>query len=107
MITVSTDENFKSLLDSHEYVVVKYYAKWCGICRLVTPKFKKMSDKDEFANYLFLDINAEENPIARRLAGVSGLPFFAIFKQGQLISGVATSKEDMLEALILKMKPLP
>jgi thioredoxin 1 len=103
MITVSTDENFKSLLESHSFVVVKYYAKWCGICRLWTPKFKKMSDRSEFEGYLFLDVNAEDNPVARKMAGVNGLPFFAIFKNGQLKGSVATSKEDVLESLILKL----
>lgn len=103
MITISSDENFQHILNTHEKVVVKYYAKWCGICRLFSPKYKKMSDKDEFSQFLFLDVNADENPTARKLAGVSNLPFFAVFKNGQLVAADATTKEDAVENLIKKL----
>jgi thioredoxin 1 len=103
MITISTDENFEHILNTHEKVVVKYYAKWCGVCRLFSPKYKKISDKDEFSTLMFLDINAEENPMARKLAGVNNLPFFAVFKNGQLLAGDATTKENVVENLIKKL----
>lgn len=103
MITSSTDENFQDYLNTHPEVVVKYYAKWCGVCRLFSPKFKKISDKDEFSQILFLDVNAEENPTARKLAGVNSIPFFAVFKNGQLIAGDATTKENVVENLIKKL----
>jgi len=48
----------------------------------------------------FLDINAEESPIARKMAGVSNLPFFATFKNGKLVKAVATSKPEAVEAMI-------
>ena len=103
MITISSDENFEHLLNTHEKVVVKYYAKWCGVCRLFSPKFKKMSDKDEFSQFLFLDVNADENPVARKLAGVNNLPYFAVFKNGQLVAADASTKEDVVENLIKKL----
>jgi thiol-disulfide isomerase/thioredoxin len=103
MITISADDTFQQYLDTHEQVIVKYYAKWCGVCRLFSPKFKKISDKDEFSHILFLDINAEESPVARKLAGVNSLPFFAVFKNGQLVAGEATTKENVVENLIKKL----
>lgn len=103
MITISSDENFQHLLNTHDKVVVKYYAKWCGVCRLFSPKYKKMSDKGEFSDFLFLDVNADENPIARKLAGVNNLPFFAVFKNGQLLGSDSTTKEDLVENLIKKL----
>lgn len=103
MITVSSDDNFKQLLENHKDIVVRYYAKWCGVCRLFSPKYKKMSDKDEYSQLIFLDINADENPMARKLAGVSGLPFFAVFKNGQLLAADTTTKEDVVENLIKKL----
>jgi thiol-disulfide isomerase/thioredoxin len=100
MVTVSTDQDFASLLQQHNKVVVKYFANWCGTCRLFSPKFKKMSDKAEFAGVTFLDVNAEENPEARKLAGVSNLPYFAVFKDGKLVAADTTAKEDGVEKLI-------
>jgi thioredoxin 1 len=37
MVTVSTDADFNSLINSNEKVVVKYFANWCGSCRLFAP----------------------------------------------------------------------
>jgi hypothetical protein len=49
---------------------------------------------------VFLDVNAEDNPVARKLGGVDNLPFFAVFKNGELVEGVATSKEDKLVEML-------
>ena len=100
MVTVSTDSNFQEILNLNEKVVVKYFANWCGTCRLFSPKFKKISEKEEYNGITFLDINAEENPEARRLAGVNNLPYFAVFKNGALVAADNTSKEEAVENLI-------
>lgn len=81
-------------------VVVKYYADWCGACRLFSPKFRKMADDARFAGVQFLDVNAETSPEARKLAGVSNLPFFATFKNGQLVKGDFTAKPEQVEAMV-------
>ncbi|MBX3102168.1 MAG: thioredoxin family protein [Bacteroidetes bacterium] len=94
-----TDTEFSQLLAHHPKVVVKYYADWCGSCRLVAPKYNKMA-ADAGEDVLFLDVNAEENPEARRAAGVTNLPFFAVFKDGQLAEGVNTSRIELLEEII-------
>jgi len=100
MVVKTTDAEFAQLLQSNENVVVKYFANWCGNCRLFAPKFNRMSDKEEYKGVKFLDINAEENPEARKLGGVNNLPFFAVFKGGKLVAADSTSKEEMVEKLI-------
>lgn len=100
MVNLLNDEAFEQALASHKHVVVKYFANWCGTCRLFAPKYKKLSEKDEYKNVYFIDINAEENPIARKMAKVSNLPFFATFKNGQLVKAEATSKEEAVENMI-------
>ncbi len=103
MVIATTDEDFRSLIQQHEKVVVTYFANWCGACRLFAPKYKKISDKEAFQGITFLVINAEENPESRKLAGVSNLPYFAVFKNGQLVATDATSKEEVVENLIRKL----
>ncbi len=102
-VHISTDADFSEKLNSHERVVVKYFADWCGSCKLFAPKFRRISENDAYSGVLFLDVNAEENPEARKLAGVDNLPFFAIFKNGQLLEGTSTSKEDVVTALLDKL----
>ncbi|QCR23948.1 co-chaperone YbbN [Pontibacter sp. SGAir0037] len=99
----ATDDDFSTLLNSNQRVVVKYYADWCGNCRLFAPKFKRMSDDEQFADVAFVDVNAETSPEARKIAGVTNLPFFAVFKGGQLVDTVAASKEEAVRGLINKL----
>ncbi len=95
-----TDAQFKEEVTAHQKVVVKYYADWCGNCKLFAPKYKRLSADERFAGVTFLNVNAEQNPDARRAAGVTNLPFFAVFKDGELVQTVATSKEDALVELL-------
>ncbi len=99
----ATDADFNTLIAKHDKVVVKYFADWCGTCRLFAPKFKRLSGDERFEGVTFLDVNAEESPEARKLAGVDNLPFFATFKNGSKFDGKATAREetivDMINAL--------
>jgi thioredoxin 1 len=101
-VTIGTDSNFKDQLDSSEVVVVKYFANWCGSCKLFAPKYKRVSNEEQYSTITFLDVNAEENPQARRAAQVDNLPYLAVFKNGKLVEGSASSKEDYLRKLIEK-----
>ena len=103
MVTLITDADFYTLIKQHEKVVVKYFANWCGSCRLIAPKYKKLSDKEEFQGITFLDVNAEENPESRKPVKISHLPYFAVFKNGQLLASDFTSKEEGVEKLIQKL----
>ncbi|MBL6730508.1 MAG: thioredoxin family protein [Bacteroidia bacterium] len=94
------DKDFSDSLSTNDKVVVKYFANWCGSCKLFSPKYKRLSNDDRFSDVVFLDVNAEDNPVARKLGGVDNLPFFAVFKNGELVEGVATSKEDKLVEML-------
>lgn len=102
-VELATDADFQEQLKSNDKVVVKYFADWCGSCRLFAPKFKRLSGDERFEGVAFLDVNAEKNPEARKAAGVTNLPFFAVFKGGELVDSVASSKEDVIVDLIGKL----
>lgn len=102
-VELVTDNEFQSKVNENEKVVVKYFADWCGSCRLFAPKYKRLSNEEKYSNLTFLDVNAEKNPEARKAAGVSSLPYFAIFKDGELVDGVATNKEEAVVELMNKL----
>lgn len=104
MVQISTDKDFETILSSNDRIIVKYYADWCGSCKLFAPKFKRHSNDENNNSILFLEVNAEENETARKMGGVDNLPFLAAFKKGNLLEGTATSKEEYLQKMIDELK---
>lgn len=102
-VKLVTDEDFREQISLNNKVVVKYYADWCGSCKLFAPKFKRISNDPQFDGIAFLDVNAETNPDARKTAGVTNLPYFALFKDGEFVEAVASSKEEAVVDLIKKL----
>lgn len=98
-----TQQDFKTTLSENDKVAVKFYADWCGACKLISPKYRRLSEDDRFGGITFAEINAEKNEAARQAAGVDNLPFFAVFKGGELVEGTATSKIDKVEELLGKL----
>ncbi|MEX2512605.1 MAG: thioredoxin family protein [Cyclobacteriaceae bacterium] len=91
-------DNLDQIIKENESVVVQYGAVWCGNCRIMKPKMKRLSK--DFENMKFLYVDAEKLPESRKLAEVTNLPTFAVFKGGKLISQVQTNKEEVLKTLI-------
>lgn len=102
-IVKTTDAEFSTLLQDNEKVIVKFYADWCGSCKLFAPKFRRLSDDERFTGIAFLDVNAEENPETRKQAGVTNLPFFAVYKGGNLVETLSASKEESVVELLGKL----
>lgn len=92
------NDNLAEVIEKEDTVVVQYMASWCGNCRVMKPKFKKLAAEHE--NMSFLLVDAEKNPDSRKLAKVDNLPTFATFKNGKLINQVQTNKYELLKGLV-------
>lgn len=104
MVHKTDDQGLQNLLKSHPKIVIKFYANWCGICRLFAPKFNKISNKVQHADLLFVEINAEENPWARNFVNISNLPFLTTISNEQVLEASSTSKLEYLENMIERLK---
>lgn len=93
-----TNDNLAQEVSENETVVVQYMAGWCGNCRVMKPKFKKLAAENQNATFLLVD--AEKYPESRRLAKVDNLPTFATFKNGELVNQVQTNKFELLKDLV-------
>ena len=91
-------DNLAEIVSGEPVVVVQYSAGWCGNCRIMKPKFKKMASENE--NVTFVLADAENFPESRKLAKVDNLPTFATFKNGTLVNQVQTNKVEVLTDLV-------
>jgi thioredoxin 1 len=98
MLIELTEDTLQNLVATTEKVVVQYSASWCGNCRIMKPKFKKMASENE--NITFAIVDAENFPESRKLANVSNLPTFATFVNGQLVGETQTNKSEVLTDLV-------
>jgi thiol-disulfide isomerase/thioredoxin len=98
MVQELTEDNLQAIVDGNEKVVVQYSATWCGNCRIMKPKFKKLASELETIKFVIVD--AEKFPESRKLADVSNLPTFATFVSGEKKSQTQTNKFDVFKELV-------
>ena len=91
-------DTLQNVVSDNAKVMVQYSASWCGNCRIMKPKFKRMSTENDDITFVIID--AEKNPESRKLADVSNLPTFAAFVDGKLVNQVQTNKADKLADLV-------
>ena len=98
MLQELESDNLKEFVSESDKVVVQYGATWCGNCRIMKPKMKRLSKNYEDITFLYVD--AEKLPESRKLAEVNNLPTFAVFSKGSLLNQIQTNKEEALKTLI-------
>ena len=98
MLIELQEDNLQQVVKDNNEIIVQYSAGWCGNCRLMKPKFKRLSAENQAVTFVIAD--AEKFPQSRKLASVKNLPTFAIFKNGELLNQVQTTKEEQLKTLI-------
>ncbi|QAA80466.1 thioredoxin [Aequorivita sp. H23M31] len=92
------DDSLEQFISDEKDVIVQFAAGWCGNCRLMKPKFKKLATETE--GFKFILVDAEKFPESRKMANVDNLPTFASFKDGKLVNQVQTNKFELLKDLV-------
>ena len=97
-----TGDTLQQIIQENDKVMVQYGATWCGNCRIMKPKFKKLAAENEDIPFYYVD--AEKFPESRKLATVDNLPTFAAFEGGNLKNQVQTNQADSLNTLFGELK---
>ena len=81
MVLELFEDNLESIINEHPFVVVQYSATWCGNCRIMKPKFKKLASEMPDASFVIVD--AEKFAESRKF-----------------VNQIQTNKFDVLKDLI-------
>jgi thioredoxin len=79
--------------------VVKFFAEWCGPCKLYAPAFERVASQHPEANFCELDI--DQAPAIRESYAVQSVPTTIIIKDGEEIGRLPGAKSTrILDAFV-------
>ncbi len=74
-----TAENFNDVINKNEFVIVDFWATWCGPCKGFAPVYEELSEK--YPDIVFAKVNTEDE---QQLAGefqIRSIPTLMIFRE--------------------------
>lgn len=88
IFTAANAHAFQEILNSHEYVIVDFYANWCNPCHAMHKVIDVLAQQKEFEAIVFVKVNVEEQRDLANRYHVRSLPTLMFFVDGQPIRTV-------------------
>lgn len=98
-----TAENFNTTIDNSPFVIVDFWAEWCGPCKAFAPTFEVVSDKHPDIVFGKVDTEAQQD-----LAGsfaIRSIPTLMAIRDGVILFQQAGAlPASALESLIEQLR---
>jgi thioredoxin 1 len=96
-----TKDNFEEVVTNNGFVIVDFWAPWCGPCRSFAPTYEKVSE--DHADIVFAKVNTEDE---QEIAGhfqIRSIPTLMIFRDKIIIySEAGALPESAFRELVTK-----
>lgn len=96
-----TKDNFEQVVTDNAFVIVDFWAPWCGPCRSFAPTYEKVSEDHE--DVIFAKVNTEDE---QEIAGhfqIRSIPTLMIFRDKIIIySEAGALPESAFRELVAK-----
>lgn len=102
---VDTDDgHLRRLTHEHLKVFAKFTSEDCAACALLAPPFARFADASENVGILFVRLNSDQNPVAKKLMDEKAAPFFVSYCQGRLLECDALATEAEVVAQLGRLR---
>lgn len=82
-MNLTNEANFKADVLEKDWVLVDFYADWCGPCRMIMPMLEEVQTE---LGVDIIKINIDESPNIASEYDVMSIPTLIIFKKGEKVS---------------------
>lgn len=82
-----TNENFESLKNGQQPLVVDFWATWCGPCRMISPIISELA-KEYDGKITVGKCDVEENEDIAADFGIRNIPTIIFMKGGEIVDKV-------------------
>ena len=98
-------DNFKDTVENNDFVIIDFWAPWCGPCRSFAPIYEKIAGEHD--DIVFAKVNTQDEQEIAATFNIRSIPTLMVFRDQIIVfSQPGALPESSLGSLIEQVKGL-